>query len=253
MIVGKKSLGVALALVLALVQVSQVFAAPAQDPLVGTVDTITVEGTGTAALVIVSYTDTDGYHHLVSLSLADAAALGLVSVDPVTLEFTGFLVGPGSPISLTGATFEELDACGTAEHPVGGALCSVFFPFLGASYEQIAAWHDAGFGFGVITQALFMAQKLGGDAAMADAILAAKGSGDYSALGYPDISNWGQFKKAVTAGDDKSMTNLGAVMSGRVQPPTLSSAATLSTTGESGNGHGKSGEHGKSGQHGKGK
>jgi hypothetical protein len=124
-------------------------------------------------------------------------------------------------INLGGYDLEEVDPCAEAEHPVVGALCGVFFPYLGASSEMIAGWHADGFGFGVITQALFMAQQLEGDMTMAGLILEAKKSGDYSGFGdeYAEITNWGQFKKAVMAGENKSMTNQGAIMSGVLPRP----------------------------------
>jgi hypothetical protein len=97
------------------------------------------------------------------MSPEQADTLGLITWDPITEEVISIDVVAGDPINLTGAQLEELNPCGDAEHPVVGALCGVFFPYLGASAETIAGWHADGFGFGVITQALFMAQHLEGD------------------------------------------------------------------------------------------
>ena len=88
-----------------------------------------------------------------------------------------------------------------------------------------------------------MAQALGADPTLAATILAAKTSGDYSALeaalqgmGYDTSTvknwNWGQVKKLVMSDAVKSMTNLGAVMSGRQGPfvPPLAPASVTTTT-----------------------
>jgi hypothetical protein len=255
----KTLIGITLGIALAVGQVSYAGAAPQYDPLIGTIDEVT-EGTDANGdpVIIVKYTDEDGLHHTISMSPEQADTLGLITWDPITEEVISIDVVAGDPINLTGAQLEELNPCGDAEHPVVGALCGVFFAYLGASAETIAGWHADGFGFGVITQALFMARQLEGDMTMAGLILEAKKSGDYSGFGdeYAEITNWGQFKKAVMAGEDKSMTNQGAIMSGRVLPPTLSTPAattTTLTTTVQGKGHGKGDQHGKGGEHGKGK
>ena len=265
----KSILGIALAVALALGQVAQVSAAPVQDPtgdpLSGEIVSITSEGTGTEALIIVEYKDAEGYYHTVSLTLEEAETLGLVTVNPVTGELESIVAGPGDPIDLTGAEFTEVNACEGTAHPVAGALCGVFFPSMGVGGEMITGWHADGYGFGVIAQALFMAKQLDGDTAMAELILQAKKEGNYGGFGeeYVEITNWGQFKKAVTSGEDKSMTNLGAVMSGRIEAPVIATATTEPTITTStnttlltdlrGKGHGKGGHHGRGGEHGKGK
>jgi len=63
-----------------------------------------------------------------------------------------------------------------------------------------------------------MAYLLGGDAATLDEILAAKASGDFSAIVLPDGStaaNWGQLRKAVLT-DPKQ--NVGQIISGKAEP-----------------------------------
>jgi hypothetical protein len=90
-------------------------------------------------------------------------------------------------------------------HPVGAALAMFF--------SDIVDYSD-GFGFGVIAQALWLTQKLEGDAELLGMILEAKQTGDYSAFVLEDGStpaNWGQFRKAVLGGDKKN--HLGVVMS----------------------------------------
>ncbi len=76
--------------------------------------------------------------------------------------------------------------------------------------------HEEGYGFGVIAQALWLTQKMEGDADVLTAILEAKKTGDYSAFTLEDgtvPTSWGQLKKAIMAGDKKN--NLGVVMSGK--------------------------------------
>jgi hypothetical protein len=252
---GKHRLvGALLGVVVALSLVTQAFAAPLSDPLVGTIDSITEDTSVSPSIIVVKYTDGDGMQHTVNLSLDEAANLGLVTLDQngalVTIDAVA-----GDSIDLTGATFEEVDVCAGDGNAVASALCDFFSSSLGVDAATIQGWHDDGFGYGLIAQALFAAQKLGGDMALADEILQAKKSGDYSGLGLPDdvnITNWGQFRKYVMSGEDKSMTNLGAVMSGRAEPA-LTTTTTTTTTQLHGNGHGQGGTHGKGGDHGKGK
>ena len=104
------------------------------------------------------------------------------------------------------------------KHPVGSALSNFFSDLLGVDYQTIMEYHDNGAGFGVIAQALWMTNALGGDSETFAAILEAKQTKDYSAITLPDGStpqNWGQFRKAVMSDREKSKENLGAIMSGR--------------------------------------
>jgi hypothetical protein len=261
----KTVLGVFLAISLAVGQASTAFAAPQRDPLVGTIDGVS-EGTdaGGNTIIIVNYTDSDGMAQVAELTVDEAVALGLVSVDPTTGEIT-ILAVPGTPIDLTDVLFDPCALPEGADQPVGEALTGFFCGSLGVDYSTIELWHMNGYGFGVIAQALFMAQSLGGDMALAQAILDAKKSGDYSALLLPeDVNNWGRLRKYVLSEAPKSLTNLGAIMSGRATPvvtgsPTeetaLSSTASSSSTTllTNGNGKGKGAGHGKGGGHGNGK
>lgn len=105
------------------------------------------------------------------------------------------------------------------KHPVGGALAAFFSGLEGVDYDAIMAAHDEGYGFGVIAQALWLTQKLEGNAEVFLEILYAKETGDFSYFSeFLDLengtlpTNWGQFRKAVMDKDKKN--NLGAVMSG---------------------------------------
>ncbi|MBN2118406.1 MAG: hypothetical protein JW730_17665 [Anaerolineales bacterium] len=97
-------------------------------------------------------------------------------------------------------------------HPVAAILAD----FFGEDPSVVNDYHEDGFGFGVIAQAMWMSQSISGDASSTGLILEAKKSGDYSAFTLPDGStptNWGQFKKALKENKDKH--NLGIIVSGR--------------------------------------
>ncbi len=125
-------------------------------------------------------------------------------------------------------------------HPVANALATFFSEIPGVDYDAIMAAHESGYGFGAIAQALWLTQKMEGDAEVLTAVLEAKETGDYSAFTMEDGSvpaNWGQFKKAVLDGDKKS--NLGVVMSDKNKDH--------GTTGNNGNGSGNSNGNGNTG------
>ncbi|MFH1185594.1 MAG: hypothetical protein V1755_11255 [Chloroflexota bacterium] len=282
MSITKRLLGMALAIALAVSQVTQVAAAPQPDPIVGTIDSITEDTSVVPSVIIVGYTDTDTNAQSVELTLDEAEALGLVSVDETTEPDTvvilvdltqgevGIIVDDYGVVTvdLTNAVFiEQADAC-EGGHPVAAALCGYFEGPLGVDYETIAGWHEDGFGLGVVAQALFMAKLLSeeGEAVDPQLILDAK-KGDWSELGLPeDVNNWGRLRKYAMGKEvDKSLNNLGAIMSGHLtseetpteEPPTeettLSGGTTLSTTIQDGKGYGKGGKPGKGGGNGKGK
>jgi hypothetical protein len=271
----KRFVSATVVLAIALSQVLIAQAAPLADPLVGTIDSITqgVDAGGND-VIIVNYTDTDGIAQVRELSLLDAETLGLITLDPPNdpAGLVTLVAVAGDSIDLTPLEPPPPpDPCALpegADSMVGEALTGFFCGGLGVDYTMLMGWHDAGNGFGVMTQALFMAQALGGDAALAEALLAAKSSRDYSTLvsdwGVPEgVSNWGQLKKWVMAGEVKSLTNLGAIMSGRAQPPviepvttdtttTVTDTTTTAPTSATDNGNGKSNGKGKNNGNGNG-
>ncbi len=169
---------------------------------------------------------------LVVSQVSVASAAGLNQTVTTTCTPTA---PTGTPSTPTASTTE-------ANQPVGEALAAFFCQSLGADYATIQQWHKEGFGYGVIAQALFMAQVLGGDATLAQEILTAKQTHDFSGLTLPDgatPSNWGQLMKDVLGAGVRSMTNLGAIMSGRATPPT-----PPATRAAPANGHGHGGGHG---------
>jgi hypothetical protein len=132
-------------------------------------------------------------------------------------------------------------------HPIAAILGS----FFGVDPGVVDAYHDDGFGFGVIAQAMWMAQGLTGDMTTAGLILEAKQTGDYSAFVLPDgstPSNWGQFKKAVL--DKKN--NLGVIVSGHADGDGTEDPLILEDI-RNGNGNGNGHGYGRNNNPGKGK
>ena len=207
-----------LAAVLLATQIIAVSAAPAKQdttPITGTVESVTVETDATSGVttVVVTLTDETGATQTVRLSLEDATNLGLV-----TTEGTANPDAIGTSTTIDPAMVIPDETTGDAQHPVGSALSNFFSDLLGVDYQTIMEYHDNGAGFGVIAQALWMTNALGGDSETFAAILEAKQTKDYSAITLPDGStpqNWGQFRKAVMSDREKSKENLGAIMSGR--------------------------------------
>lgn len=183
------------------------------------IDTTTVPGETT---VVLTLDDTRIYR----FSVQTALELTIVYYDNGVLvadeEWIGWFIdeiNPGTvlPEPPTPPVDEE------PQHPVGSALDDFFSEDIdGLDYDLIMDAHEAGAGFGLIAQALWLTLKLGGDASLFGDILLVKQGGDYEAFftkynvtfdeGEVIPSNWGQFRK-VLAGDKKD--NLGSVMSSR--------------------------------------
>jgi hypothetical protein len=110
----------------------------------------------------------------------------------------------------------------------------------------IDGYHNDGFGFGVIAQALWMSRNLtgtedqAGDASLVEDILKAKQDKDFASFfeAHPDLlvdgeaipTNWGQFRKAFS----NKKNNLGIVVSGHADE----SNTSVQTEQNNGNGHG---------------
>ena len=230
-----------LVLVVLATQVGAVQAAPAgqeADPVTGTIQEITIDSSSEPPTVLVAFTDGTS----VSLSLDTALGQNLVSYDPDgNLIVNDTLYGEDFSIDPSAILPEET----VITNPVTLAISAFFASVLGLDTNTVATWHDDGYGFGVITQACWMSNELGGDASTCGDILAAKKSGDYSAFTLPDGStptNWGQFKKAVH--DNKG--NLGAIMSGKGNIGQDASGQTLAPA--LGNGHGNNEDKGNNGK-----
>ena len=208
--------GILLVMAVLFAQVGTAFAAPITQEttlITGTIveiETQTDENGVTTVLVTVE--NDLGEEQTYRLSLDTAVGLGLVTANPDTNEVV-IVAEPGQAVEIDPTTVivdeEEGDV-----HPIAAILASFFEMDAGA----VNALHEDGFGFGVIAQALYMAQHLNGDASTADLILQAKRDNDFSDFTLPDgstPSNWGQFKKALQ--DNKDKHNLGTIVSGQAE------------------------------------
>jgi hypothetical protein len=227
-------------------QVGAVYAAPALQATTidGTVKTITqsTDGSGNT-IFVVEVEDANHNTQTVRISADTAVQLGLVT-DNGDGTYTINPTAAGMAVSIDSGLVLA-DPCTLPEgsdQPVAAALTRFFCGGLGIDYTTLEGLHTEGFGFGEIAQACFMAEALGGDAKLCGDFLAAKKSHDFSTLastwGFPDtVKNWGQLKKYVMSEELKSLTNLGAIMSGRATPGTL-------PLGTHGHGHGNGNGHG---------
>jgi hypothetical protein len=237
--------GVLLVFMLLTAQVGIAAAAPlAQDttPITGTIQSITAETDANGVTtVLVTLTDDLGATQIVRLSVETSVALGLVTLDPTTNEpvVDESQVGQTVEIDPTTVIPDETPE-EEATHPIAALLAA----FFGEDASIVNGYHEDGFGFGVIAQALWMSQNLNGDASDAGLILDAKQSGDYSDFELSDgstPSNWGQFKKALL--DKKN--NLGVIVSGQADTETDEQLQDEQSQQKNGNGHGKEKNNGK--------
>lgn len=196
--------------------------------------------TGITSLTV-TLTDALSVEQVVSLDLARALLLGLISTNTVMLD-TPIVIDP--LLILESATYSKNVTI----------LGTYFGTALGLTDDQLAAYKEAGFGYGVIAQASWMATQLKGNATLLDKILAAKSTGDFSTLILPDdtiAANWGQLRKAVLTDPHQ---NLGRIMSGKADPLTTSTTTTTtSTTSAATQGYGKGNSNGHRNGNGRGK
>ena len=198
-------------------QVGLAAAAPtAQDTtlITGTIQNITTEtDANEITTVLVTVLDDLGTTQIVRLSVDTASALGLVSLDPVTSEPVVNETQIGQPVQIDPVTIIPDETSEEPAHPIAVLLAA----FFGEDASVVNDYHQDGFGFGVIAQAMWMSKNLNEDATLTGLILDAKKSGDYSEFILPDGStptNWGQFKKAVS----EKKNNLGVIVSGSAEP-----------------------------------
>jgi hypothetical protein len=234
-------------------QVGGVLAAPvAQEttPIEGTVTAIsteTVDGVTTVLVTVENVMGTQTYR----LSVEDADALDLVTVDTATNTVTVDDTKVNQPISFDPALVIDDEEAVDEEpfNPVAGMLAS----FFNVSNTEINDMHEAGSGFGLIAQALWMSKDLteseNGDPILAGCILdAKKGIVAYDKCfvfgDEPIPTNWGQFKQSLKENKDKH--NLGVIMSGHA------GESVDDATGNQGKGNGKDKKNDK-GNNGKGK
>jgi hypothetical protein len=175
----------------------------------------------------VKLTDPLDIEQTVNLDLATALEMGLLSVNEDKIS--------------TGIEIQPEDILESGNYPRVLTILGTFFGFApGVTFDQLTGYREAGFGYGEIAQACWLAARLGGDSALLDQILQAKETGDFSALILPDgsvVSNWGQLLKA-TRGEHGQ--NLGSIISGRADPPGSPSGGETSAETR---GHGKGHQH----------
>ena len=228
------------ALIFLAVPSMQVFAeTPVVEPSTGTIQSITTisDPITNVVTVRVGLRTADGVLPI-TFSLENAVSLGLVTttaeIPPVVTVVEAML---GQTLTVDPSLVLETGELVT--QPVAVTLGDFLSGLLGVDGAALMAYHEQGMGFGEIAQAGFMALALNGDSTTFSTILAAKKSGDYSAIVLPDgstPSNWGQLRKAVFS-NEKNLKNLGAVMSGRVEKEN-----GKQNQNEHGNGKGKGGK-----------
>lgn len=221
-----------LAIAVLFAQVGLVAAAPtAQDttPITGTIQSITTEtDANDVTTVLVTLLDDPGATQTVRLSVETAASLGLVALDPVTSEPVVDETQVGQLIEIDPTTVIPDETLEEPVHPIAALLAA----FFGEEASIVNDYHEDGFGFGVIAQAMWMSKNLNEDASIAGLILDAKKSGNYSEFILPDGStptNWGQFKKAVS----EKKNNLGVIVSGNADPNDSTNSSTEKEHGNS--------------------
>ncbi|MBM4428387.1 MAG: hypothetical protein FJ031_14300 [Chloroflexi bacterium] len=226
----------------------------AQEPIeqiTGTVQSVEFETDVESGetTVLVTLLDDMGEIQSLRLSPETAESLGLISTDLVTGQPSVADGAVDSEVTIDPAVVipDETEVEEEVEeeeptHPVGLAVSEFFGSLVGVDYDTIMASHEDGFGFGVILQALWLANQIEGDAATFEALLEAKQSGDYSASVLADGStpdNWGDVVKSLKKG-----SNLGSVMSGKADSGEESGdeeiQATERSNGNDNNGNGNS-------------
>ena len=192
-------------------QAGSALAAPSwQDdaPITGTVQSAVVEAdsvsdTQTVLVTLLVNREAQSIH----VSVQTAADLGLVSLDENGAAVIDESVW-GSDLTIASADIlSDGSVTNERDHPVGSKITEFFSGLVDVDYELVMSSRSNRFGFGVISQALWMTDNLGGDATLFETILDAKKSNDYTSVALSETTipqNWGQFKKTVLqeAGDN---------------------------------------------------
>lgn len=240
--------GVLLITAVLFAQVGSVLAAPAMQDGSFTGKVTALEcGTDSEGntTILVTLEDAEGMSQTVNIDLATADSLGLVTYGEDELPdcsaeaFAAILdAAPEEGLEVMITPEDVIPEEEESNHPISVLLAA----FFGEDASVIDGYHDDGFGFGVIAQALWMSKNYGGDAALTGVILEAKTTGDYSAITLPDgstPSNWGQFKKALS----EKKNNLGNVVSGHGNNDS-NPDTTMEEQSQPGNGHGNGNNNG---------
>jgi len=244
--------GVLLVFMLLIAQVGVATAAPlAQDttPITGTIQDITTETDANGVTtVLVTLVDDQGVAQTIRISDVTADELGLFDLttqEPVLTQI-------GQPVVIDPTTvLPDEEPTEESVHPIA-ALLAAFFD---EDPSVVDGYHEDGFGFGVIAQALWISRNLTatedetGDASLTEEILDVKRDKTYESFfeAHPEYidgtvpTNWGQFKKALL--DKKN--NLGVIVSGQADPETDEQLQDEQSQEKNGNGHGKEKNNGK--------
>lgn len=233
-----------LAIAVLFAQVGMVAAAPAAQettPISGTIESIITEtDSNGVTTVLVTLLDDRGTTQTVRLTVDTAVVLGLVTLDPVTSQPVVDETQVGQTVEIDPTTVIPDKPAEETLHPIAVLLAA----FFGEEGSVVNEYHEDGYGFGVIAQALWMSKNINDDASLADDILQAKRDGDYSAFFPEDTenvpTNWGQFKKAVA----EKKNNLGVIVSGQADPENTTNPA-VEVENEHGNGKDKDKGNGK--------
>ena len=243
-----------LVLIVLFAQVGSVAAAPqTQDatPISGTVQSITTETDANGVTtVLVTLLDDLGATQTVRLSVDTAVTLGLVTLDSATQEPVIDETQVGQTVEVDPTTvIPDEEPTEETFHPIAWLLAE----FFGEDPSVVEGYHEDGFGFGVIAQALWISRNLtgaegeAGDASLAEDILEAKQDKNFEAFfeAHPEYivdgsvpTNWGQFKKALS----EKKNNLGVIVSGQEDPDT---STELLSEQDHGNGKDKDKDKGK--------
>jgi len=229
--------GIVIVLAVLFGQVGNVTAAPQVQettPITGTVQSITTETDANGVTtILVALLDDQGASQTVRLSVETAVTLGLVTLDPTTNGPVVDQTQVGQTIEIDPTTVIPEETTEDSVHPIAWLLAQ----FFDEDPAVIDGYHQDGFGFGVIAQALWISQNLTateeetGNASLAEDILIAKETKDFEAFfeAHPEYviddnipSNWGQFKKALS----EKKNNLGVIVSGQEEPDTANDPLT---------------------------
>ena len=227
---------VLLVLAVLFTQVGNVAAAPqTQDttPVTGTVESIATETDANGVtIVLVTLVDDQGTTQTVRLSVETAVILGLVTLDATTKEPVVNETQVGQTVEIDPTTVIPEEPSEESVHPIAWLLAE----FFGEDPSVVDGYHEDGFGFGVIAQALWISRNLTrteseiGNASLAEEILLAKQDKNFEAFfeAHPEYivdgnlpTNWGQFKKAL----QEKKNNLGVVVSGQEEPDAITDPA----------------------------
>lgn len=226
--------GVLLVFMLLAAQVGMAAAAPLvqNTTITGTIQSITTETDANGVTtVLVTLEDGQGIIQTVRISDVTADELGLFDLttqEPVLTQI-------GQPVVIDPTTvIPDEESTEESVHPIAALLAA----FFGEEATAVNEYHEDGFGFGVIAQALWMSKNLDGDASVAGLILEAKQSGDYGDFMLSDgstPSNWGQFRKEVL----QKKNNLGVIVSGQADTETDEEPQAEQVQEKNRNGHSK--------------